>query len=303
MISDLNLYKYFYTAATCRNISRAAEVLFVSQPAVSKSIKQLESELNIELFQRSSKGVSLTPEGRELYKHIEKAFKEISNGESILTELKNKESGMINIGVSTTIGKNYFLPILHEFIKYYPHFKIKIINKPTFDNIELVKNQKIDIAIVGLSSCDDDELKFVKLKKLHDILVSSPEYFKSLNLNNIDEIFTKGTFMLLENPNATRQYVDNYFLSQNLNIVPDIEASNMDFLIECARMGLGITSTLKEFLLKDLKNETLLEIPINIPIPERNIGIIYKTNTSLSISANCLISFLKDYSKIENAQL
>ncbi|WP_244834060.1 LysR family transcriptional regulator [Clostridium sp. BJN0001] len=297
MLGDLNLYKYFYTAATCRNISRASEILYVSQPAVSKSIKQLESELNIKLFERNSKGVSLTSEGKELYNHIEKAFSEILLGENILTKLKNKEAGLINIGVSTTIGKNYFLPILHQFIKYYPHFKIKIINRPTFDNIELIKSQKVDIAIVGLSNCKDEDLKFIKLKKLHDILVSSPEYLKNLNLNNIDEIFTKASFMLLENPNATRQYIDKYFLSQNLNIVPDIEASNMDFLIECARIGLGITSTLKEFLSKDLENKTLLEIPVNIPIPERNIGIVYKKNSSLPISVNCLIEFLKEYSK------
>jgi DNA-binding transcriptional LysR family regulator len=289
---DLNLYKVFFTVARCKNISRAAEILFVSQPAVSKSIKTLESSLNVTLFSRSSKGVTLTPEGEILFDHIKNAFNEFSLGENILEKLKNKEMGNINLGVSTTIGKSYFLPKFQEFIKEYPHFKIKIINKPTFDTIKLVQEEKLDLGIIAINSMEEN-LEYIEFLQMHDILVASPDYLENLNIKTTDDIFSKGSFMFLEKPNATREFLDNYFMKNNLNITPDIEASNMDFLIECAKMGLGITSVVKEFLHKDLENKTLIEIPLETSIPPRYIGGIYKNSSSLSIAAKTLIDFLK----------
>lgn len=292
MVIDLNLYRVFYTVAKCKNISHAADMLFVSQPAVSKSVKTLENVLNIKLFSRSSKGVTLTPEGHILYEHIEHAFNQFSIGEDYIEKLKNKEIGSINLGVSTTIGKHFFLPRFRNFMNEYPNFKIKIVNRSTFDTIRLVQEEKLDIGIIGTAPVEDD-IGFIKVKEIHDILVASSDYIKMLDLKCIDDIFIKGSFMLLENPNATREFIDQYFDSQNLKIVPDIEASNMDFLIECAKTGLGITSTLKEFFQEEIQNKTLVEIPIKVPIPSRNIGVIYKKNSTLSIAANTLIDFLQ----------
>ena len=289
---DLNLYRVFFTVASYKNISRAAEILFVSQPAVSKSIKTLENSLKVTLFSRSSKGVTLTPEGEILFNHIKNAFAEFSLGEHILEKLKNKEMGNINLGVSTTIGKSYFLPKFQAFIKEYPYFKIKIVNKPTFDTIKLVQEEKLDLGIIALTSNKAD-LEFIKLWEMHDILVASSDYLESLNIESIDDIFTKGSFMFLEKPNATREFLDNYFIKHNLNIIPDIEASNMDFLIECAKIGLGITSVVKEFLHSDLENKNLIELPLDVPIPPRYIGVIYKDSSSLSIATKTLIDFLR----------
>jgi DNA-binding transcriptional LysR family regulator len=100
--------------------------------------------------------------------------------------------------------------------------------------------------------------------------------------------------MFLEHPNATRDFIDNYFTKQNLSIIPDIEASNMDFLIECAKMGLGITSVIKDFLHHDLENKALIELPLEVPIPSRYIGVIYKNSSNLSIAAKTLINFLEN---------
>lgn len=291
---DLNLYKVFFTVAECKNISRAAEVLFVSQPAVSKSIKILEKSLSVTLFSRNSKGVILTPEGQILFNHIKNAFDEFALGEHILEKLKNKESGTINLGVSTTIGKSYFLPKYQEFTKDYPDFKIKIINKPTLDTIKLVQEEKLDLGIIATTSNEDD-LEFIELSQIHDILVASNSYIENIKLDNMDDIFIKGSFMLLESPNITREYINNYFSKHNLNITPDIEASNMDFLIECAKIGLGITTVIKEFQQDELDNKTLIELPLKYSIPPRYIGVVYKNSSHLSIAAKTLINFLRRY--------
>ncbi|MDR3593627.1 LysR family transcriptional regulator [Clostridium sp.] len=292
MMIDLNLYKVFFTVAKCKNISRAAQMLYVSQPAISKSIKTLENSLNINLFSRSSKGVALTPEGDILFNHIKNAFDDLSLGEHILEKLKNKEMGNINLGVSTTIGKNYFLPKFQEFTKQYSDFKIKIINRTTLDTIKLVEEEKLDLGIIGTTT-NEINLKLIKIKEIHDILVASNNYLVKLNASSTDDILNKGSFMFLENPNTTREHLDNYFASQNLCITPDIEASNMDFLIECAKIDLGITSVIREFSYNDLENNILTEIPLKVQISPRYIGVIYKNSINLSIAAKTLIDFLK----------
>ncbi|WP_297423608.1 LysR family transcriptional regulator [Clostridium sp.] len=294
MILDLNLYKVFYTVAKYKNISRASEILFVSQPAVSKSIKTLEKNLGIKLFLRSSKGVTLTSEGAVLYNHIENGFEEILLGERLVEKLKNKDMGTINIGVSTAIGKNYLVPKLEKFIQLYPNFKINILNRPTIDTVQLVEEDKLDLAIVGAPNSDDN-LQFVKLSIIHDIFVASPSYLDKLAYTSLEDLFNRGSFMLLENPNVTRSHIDNYFISQNLKVITDIEASNMDFLIECAKIGLGITSVIKEFILDDINNERLIDIALDTPIPQRHIGVIYKNPSNLSIASKTLIEFLKNY--------
>lgn len=288
MINDLNLYKVFYVVSKTKNISHAANELYISQPAVSKSIKTLENNLNIKLFNRNSKGVSLTKEGEILFSHIEKAFHEISLGEDKINKLKNKEIGNIKLGISSILGKNYFIPKLENFINRFPNFKLKIVNNNTTDDLELIKNNKLDLAIV-CEPISDDNIEFIKLEEANDIFVASPNYLKSISTDNI---FSEGSFMLLEKNNITRKHIDNYFYNIGVSITPDIEASNMGFLIDCAKMGLGITSVLIDFVKDDLKNGTLVEVPLETSINSRYIGIAYNKNTSLSIAENTLISFL-----------
>lgn len=288
MINDLNLYKVFYVVSKTKNISHAANELYISQPAVSKSIKSLENNLNIKLFNRNSKGVSLTKEGKVLFSHIEKAFHEITLGEDNINKLKNKEIGSIKLGISSILGKNYFIPKLEKFINRFPNFKLKIVNNNTTDDLELIKNDDLDLAIV-CEPISDDDIEFIKLEEAKDIFVASPKYLKSISKDNI---FSEGSFMLLEKNNITRKHIDNYFYNIGISITPDIEASNMGFLIDCAKMGLGITSVLIDFVKEDFKNGNLVEVPLEIPIASRYIGIAYKKNTSLSIAENTLISFL-----------
>lgn len=293
MINDLNLYRVFYIVAQYKNISHAAEKLYISQPAVSKSIKNLENYLNIKLFTRNSKGVILTKEGEELFSHIEKAYKELSLGEETINKLKNKEMGTINLGISSILGKNYFIPKLEKFITTYPNFKIKIINKHTEDDLELIKENKLDLAIV-CGPISDNNIEFIKLEKANDIFVANPNYLKSKSIKDINDLFSKGSFMLLEKDNATRKHIDNYFYNIGVSVTPDIEASNMDFLIDCAKMGLGITSVLIDFVRDDLKNRTLVEIPLESPINSRYIGVAYKKDSVLSIADTTLIEYLKN---------
>lgn len=290
MSKDLELYKIFYTVAFYKNISRAAEALFISQPAVSKSIKNLETALDVKLFSRTAKGVTLTAEGKVFYEYIEKALSIIGAGEKTLDELKSKKQGMITIGVSTTLCKHFLLPHLKPFMNEYPNIQVKIINNTTFATLKHIDQGIIDVGIVGcpfsLSSYN-----FIKLADIQDIFVSEPEYLKTINISEPNDIFSKCKFMLLEPDNITRQYIDQFFLEHNIFVKPEVEINTMDFSIEFAKIGLGVTVVIKSFIEKELKEGRLVEIPVSPPIPPRAVGIIHDKNKPLSIAAETFISY------------
>jgi DNA-binding transcriptional LysR family regulator len=292
MNGDLELYKIFHTVAHYKNISRAADALYISQPAVSKSIKKLERTVNVNLFSRSSKGVALTTEGKLFYEYLDKALTIIADGERILTDLKDKKQGVITIGVSTTLCKYFLLPYLKPFMNKYPTIQIKIINKTTFDTLKQIDQGIIDFGIVSRPS-DLSSYTFIKLADIQDIFVAEKEYLKTLHITHPNDIFAKGVFMLLEANNITRQYIDYFFIENNLSIKPEIEINTMDFLIEFAKIGLGISAVIKSFVEKELIEGSLIELTVSPPIPARAVGIVYDKKKPLSIATKTFLSYFK----------
>ena len=292
MLNDLNLYKIFYTVCHYQNFSHAAQALYISQPAISKSIKTLENNLGITLFSRSSKGVLLTPEGKLLYEHLDKAFSSITEGETLLNKLKNMDSGELRLGVSSTLGTHFLLPLLSEFTKTYPTLQVHVINDNTTQTLNLIEKNLIDLAIVS-SPLTHNSLAFIPLMPIEDIFVCSPSYYSNIEDLSPKEICQKAYFMLLSQKSITRLHLQAHFANLGLQLIPNIEASNMDFLIECAKSGLGITSVIKSFVAPQLANGTLIEIPLAPPLPVRHIGIAYHPQLELSIASHTFINFLK----------
>lgn len=289
---DLELYKIFHTVAYYKNISRAAEALFISQPAVSQAIKKLENTLDVKLFARGSKGVTLTTEGQIFYEYIEKALKIIADGENVLTELKTIKQGVITIGVSTILCKHFLLPHLKTFMNMYPDIQIKIINKTTFDTLKHIDQGVVDLGIVS-QPFNLHAYRFTKLTDIQDIFVAEGEYLKTVNVVEPNDIFTKCTFMLLESDNISRQLIDQFFIENNIFVKPEIEINNMDFLIEFAKIGLGVTVVIKSVIEKDLAEDRLIEIPVSPPVPPRSVGIIYDKKKPLSLAAQTFLAYLE----------
>ena len=291
MDNNLELYKIFYTVASFGNISLASEKLFISQPAVSKSIKKLEAVLGITLFLRNSRGVKLTEEGIVFYQYIERALNEINVGEKVIDKLKNKEIGTIKLGVSTTLCKHFLIPKLKRFIKEYPHIEVKIINKTPFETLKILENGELDMVIIS-EPPEKNFYNFIELSEIQDIFVAEKDYLQSLNIKNYNDIFSSATLMLMESGNISRGYIDKYFKNNNIVIKPEIEVSNMDLLIEFAKIGLGVTAVIKNFIKNELEDGNLVEIPITPPIPKRNIGVVYHKNIPLSVAAETFLQYL-----------
>lgn len=292
MNQNLASYKIFYAVANAGNISRAAKELYISQPAISKSIQKLEESLNAKLFSRSSRGVSLTPEGELLFSHVKSAFDTLSLGEEKLRRCLKLGVGHLSIGVSSTLCRYLLLPFLKDFIKQYPHINISIACKSTSHTLKLLEEEKIDIGLVGEPESTKN-LVFSPLQEIEDIFVATKDYLHNLRLRGVpkSQILQNSTLMLLDQENVTRQYIDDYFLEQQISIQDSIEISSMDLLIESSKIGLGVACVIKDFVKEELKEGTLLEIPLSVPIKKRMVGFAYHQNMQQSKPLESFLRF------------
>lgn len=298
MNQNLSSYYIFYTVAKAGNISKAAKELYISQPAISKSIQKLEESLNCKLFTRSSRGVLLTDEGEILYDHVRDAFSSLDEGERKLKESIDLGVGRIKIGVSSTLCKYILLPYLEDFISQNPHINISISCQSTNETLKLLDDNQIDIGLIGKPSANRN-LEFDSVAEIEDIFVASKEYLKNLKAREIsdDEILEKANLILLDPNNMTRQYIDNYLKDQEIENEETISVSSLDLVIEFAKIGLGVSSVIKQFVLNELKNETLVEIPLKAPLYKREIGFAYKPHKTKTKALSVFINYYQEKKK------
>ena len=298
MNQSLSSYRIFYTVANTGNISKAAKELYISQPAISKSIQKLEESVGCKLFSRSSRGVVLTDEGKLLYEHVSEAFETLTLGEEKLKRSIELGVGHLKIGVSSTLCKYLLLPYLKEFIRQNPHISISISCQSTNDTLKLLEDNKIDIGLIGKPE-NMKNIHFDFLEEIEDIFVAAKDYLRNLKARGIqkDHILQSSTLMLLDKNNMTRQYIDDYLQENQIVIKDSIDISNMDLLIDFARIGVGVACVIKNFVREDLENGTLVEIPLGFPIHKREVGFAYKTTTKPSKSLAEFIHFYKTYQK------
>ena len=296
MNQNLSSYRIFYTVANTGNISKAAKELYISQPAISKSIQKLEESVGCKLFSRSSRGVVLPDEGKLLYEHVSEAFETLTMGEEKLKRSIELGVGHLKIGVSSTLCKYLLLPYLKEFIRQNPHISISISCQSTNDTLKLLEDNKIDIGLIGKPE-NLKNIHFDFLEEIEDIFVAAKDYLRNLKARGIqkDHILQSSTLMLLDKNNMTRQYIDDYLQENQIIIKDSIDISDMDLLIDFARIGVGVACVIKNFVREDLENGTLVEIPLGFPIHKREVGFAYKTTTKPSKSLAEFIHFYKTY--------
>lgn len=291
-MNNLSLYHVFNCVAETGNISQAAKLLYVSQPAVSKSITSLEESMNLTLFIRNSRGVKLTEEGQILYQCTKQAFDILKQGEDRLAHMKELGVGHLRIGVSSTLCKYVLLPYLNRFLKAYPHIKITIESQSTIHTLKQLENNTLDIGLVAKPSSQKAH-EFLSLYKIEDIFVATSDYLDNLRLREKDkDIFASANIMLLDEENISRMYVEEYFSNNNIHPQHVLEVSSMDLLIEFAKTGLGVGCVVKEFVTDEINDGKLIQIDLKKPINKREIGFCYNKAAYLSDSMTKLIKFV-----------
>ncbi|MDT3428908.1 DNA-binding transcriptional LysR family regulator [Paenibacillus forsythiae] len=288
---NLEWYRVFYWTAKTGSLSKAAERLYITQPAVSHTIKRLEGRFGGQLFFRTTKGVTLTAEGEVLLRYVEQAFNLVEIGERAIADMHSLNSGEINIGASDTLCKYYLLPCLEHFHEQYPGIRIHVTNRTTPETLALLKEGKIDFGIVNLPA-SDKQIDFRRSISIQDCLVGGKAFFKlaegMLELNAINNY----PLLLLEPGGSTRSFIDEYTASNGVRIAPEFELGSIDLLVQFAIRGFGLAFVIRNYVADELAAGQLVEIPLNPPIPMRHIGIASLRGVPLSAAARAFLSLL-----------
>lgn len=290
---NFELYKVFYYVAYKKSFSAAADKLFISQSAVSQSIRQLEQKLSCPLFFRNTKRVKLTHEGQALFTYIEQAFNFIKTGEKRLEDMNSLVSGEIKIGASDTICKYYLMPYFKSFNEKYPGIKIKVTNRTSPKCIELLKNGSVDFSVINIpENTDIPQLEFKKSKAVKDVFVASQNYSnlkdKPMSLKDLENI----PLLVLEKNTITREFFDSLIKEHKLDLTPDVELGSIDVLVDMARIGLGAAFVPDVCAEAAAEKGEIFILNIKEELPERYMGIVTHRNIPLSLAAAKFLEML-----------
>lgn len=293
MVSKLDTYKVFCQVGESKSFSQAAKALYMTQPAVSQAIMQLERELDIRLFHRTPKGAFLTEEGHVLFEYASSALNLLQVGEEKIGEFKNLTAGELKVGVGDTISRHFLLPYLEQFHNRYPNVKFKIENGTTSELCAMLKAGEVDIAVCNFP-LDDPALTLKPFIQVQDIFVCGEKYTHILEKPITYDELMKYPLIFLEPKSNSRRYVEEFILTTGTQIVPEFELGSHDLVLEFAKSNLGIACVTKEFSQDYLTSNLVSEVKVVEPIPKREIGVCHLKSVPLSLAATRFVEMIEN---------
>lgn len=288
---NLELYRVFYTVAKFGSSTRAAEELFISQPAVSQAIKQLENQLGTTLFNRTHMGMELSTQGGKLiFKQVEEALKLLDDAESKLIELKTTATGTIRIGATDAIFSHILSDRIVAYNEKYPAVKFELLTGTTPETIAQLKEGKCDVGFINLP-VDDKDVNFTgTVAHLSDVFVAGGKYEhlkgKKINLADLQGY----PLLMIESNTVARRALSAYTQTLGIQLHPDIEVENWDLMMKFASSGMGIGCVPREYAAPLLESGELFEVDVVPHLPVRGVGIALPKNTPVQYALKEFIS-------------
>lgn len=286
---NLNLYKVFYYVATYKSFNEAAERLYVSQPAISKQIKQLEDILEVKLFNRYNKGIELTNEGKILFEQVSEMFYHLDLSNKNISLIKKMMIGEVIIGCPSHIASFYLLPFIEKFKNDYPQIIVRIDSSSTADLTQKLEKHRIDFIVDSLP-IDIDKKNFIMkpLKELETIFITS----NCLKINSKEEL-SRICCILPPEKSSMRKDLDKVLKKNNINLNISLIVETTDLIISSVKRNIGIGYVIKDAVINDIESNKLKEVKFNFKLPVLQINVVY-SNSYLSYPVEM---FLKKYIK------
>lgn len=288
---NLELYRIFYTVARCGSLTKAADELFISQPAMSQAIKQLESQLGTSLFNRTHRGMELTLQGgKPIYKKVEAALKMLEDAEHKLSALKTTATGKIKIGATDSIFAHVLADKIVAFNEKFPAVKFELITGTSLETLEQLKESKCDVGFVNLP-IDDNDVNFTGMvTHLSDIFVAGNKFSKLrgklINLCDLMEY----PLLMIEYNTVARHALTSFTQSLGIRLTPDIEVANWDLMVKFACRGMGIGCVPREYVTEELESGELFEVTTIPALPVRGVGIALPKHVPVSYALREFLS-------------
>ena len=272
MSVKLELYRVFKEVAEVGNITAAAQALYISQSAVSQSIKQLERDLQTRLFARNSRGVTLTAEGQMLYEYVRSAMGLLETGEEKLSQTRELQMGQLTIGASDTVTSFFLTPYLEAFHRQHPGIRLKIVSGRSAKVLSMLKSGAVDIAFAS-SPTDPAALHTWSCFATHSVFVAGSGYDCDFDHVYTRQEIAEFPLILLERKASSRVFLEQEFLKAGVTLTPEIELSSRQLLVTLAGIGLGVAGVTLEFVRKDLESGDIRLLKTDFTIPERSVDM------------------------------
>lgn len=291
---NYDLYKTFYVVANCSTITEASKKLMISQPAVTKAIKNLELQLNGSLFIRNKTGIKLTENGKKFYNYIRPAIEQMQDASNLFDNINKIENGEIKIGTSNTILKFFLMPYLKKYSKSFPNVNISIEESYTPELINMVKNGSLDIAIIYAYDNDKklDGLKTLRLQALNYCFIGNKKYKNLSNkVLNFEDLKKESLILNTINPIQT-SLLNN--TKDNSKYIAHINLASHSLIYEFVKEGFGIGLVIKEFIKDKLDDKDLYEIKTKEKFQPLNLILIVNKNGFPTYATSQLINIIKN---------
>ncbi|MBQ9714584.1 MAG: LysR family transcriptional regulator [Clostridia bacterium] len=292
---NLDLYRVFYTVAKCGSLTRAAEELYISQPAVSQSIKQLENQLGVSLFNRTHRGMELSAQGGKLiFDEVERALELLNSAENRIEQTKTSATGTIRIGASDTIFEYFLADKIVEFHERFPAVKIELLADFTPDTIEKLKADRCDVAFVNLPITVDAELDlYGNCMRLNDVFIAGEKY-KELSDGTISlSKLKKYPLIMMDKNTVARHAIDNFLRSVGVELQPSIEVGSWDLMKRLVANGMGVGIIPREYATRRLQMGELFEVKTDPILPTRAVGMLLPKNQPVSYALHSFIEYFR----------
>ena len=292
---NLDLYRVFYTVAKCGSLTRAAEELYISQPAVSQSVKQLENQLGVSLFKRTHRGMELSDNGGKLiFKEVERALELFNEAENRIEQTKQEATGTIRIGASDTIFEYFLADKIVDYHERFPAVKIELMADFTPDTIEKLKANRCDVAFVNLPIEIDSELHLEEnCARLNDIFIASNTFAElSGSTISLDKL-KKYPLIVMDKNTVARRTLEAFLRSVGVELSPAIEVGSWDLMKRLVARGMGVGVIPRQYALREIQSGELFEVQTDPVLPVRSIGMLLPKNQPVSYALHSFIEYFR----------
>ena len=278
-------YRIFYYVAKYKSFTRAASILMNSQPNITRSMNNLERQLGCKLFIRSNRGVRLTSDGQNLYKHVAIAFEQLQTAERELENAANLQSGSITISATETALHGILLPVLRTYHADYPDIHLRILNQKTHSAVESVRNRLADLAVVTTPTQITRPLQETRLVDFHEVLVCGERYAHLADEPRHLADITSLPIVSLARESMTFQFYNDFFFQYGLDYTVDVEAATADQLLPLITNDLGIGFVPESLIEGRNLTGQVYRIPLIEKVPVRSICLVEYAGTALDSAA------------------
>ena len=287
---DLNLIKIFMEVYECNSISNASKKLFISQPAVTASIKRLERFLNGKLFIRTPRGVKVTAEGESFYAYCSTALNTLLQGFNTFSSFANMEKGSINIGCSSTIVRYLLAPFIVKFGKKYPNINISITDGVSNQLTSMLQKNRIDLAIMNLPIEDENLYNLTKITTTQDCFIAPANFTKDFIPKQKLERFP----LVVQKKSNNRTAFENMCRLNNINLNVQYETTSFGLITDFVEIELGLGYTIKDFIKRDISAGRVKVIDTDLQILPRDIVALTKKGNVNSFACQTFIKELRE---------